>query len=171
MRKSVLNLAVLVVALLSTIAINVNAQKQISSEYLYNTKMENGKVITKSICKLNENTGLYDQHILYKYTYTDNEMMESRITYRWDKNTGSWEVANKMNYEYDELTHTTTIKYAVWNQETETFDEPISKAVYQTLSDHLVTSYSRYEKENVDANWTIKEYFNLDNNIASLTQR
>ena len=155
MKKVVVKLAVVFVVLMS-VTVSVSAQSSINPAFLYDTEMENGYTLSKSICKLNPQTGLYARHLKYVYNYTDSGMPESRIAYSWDSSSNTWVCFSKMAYSNDSLLNMKTIEYAVWNKETETFDAPVSKAVYQAHKD-LITSYTLYEKTN--NHWSIIEHF------------
>lgn len=169
MKKSVVKLTVALVALLIVSVMNINAQSQ--PAFLYNTTYKENKMVSKDVCKLDKMSGLYNQHLSYTYTYMDNGMLESRKTLRWNSVTRGWENEAVIIYNYDELLNSITLEYAEWNKSGGKFDEPKEKAVYHIMDNKLVSSYTAYEKELFEMNWTIKEHFNVDDQfMAQLMQ-
>ncbi|MDR1202333.1 MAG: DUF3836 domain-containing protein, partial [Tannerellaceae bacterium] len=123
----------------------------------------------KEICKLDKSSGLYNPHLSYVYTYTGDGLPESRKTLRWDNNTREWKEDAVIVYNYNDLLSSITLEYAEWNEAKGTFDAPKEKAVYHVTSNKWVFSYTAYEKEKPEMNWTIKEHFNRDNQFTAQT--
>ncbi|MDH6305958.1 hypothetical protein M2459_002969 [Parabacteroides sp. PF5-5] len=166
MKKSVLNIVVVAfVALFSVSVSSVNAQSL--PEFLYNTYEENGVVTSKEICKLNSFDNTHKRHILYEYTYTDNGMLKSRKASYWNEKRNAWEHSAIILYSYNELLNDVTLEYAEWNDSKNDFDSPIERAVYQLSNEQLISSYTLYEKDNSEINWSIKEHFSLDTHFIA----
>jgi hypothetical protein len=169
MKKSVVKLTVVLVALVTVSVLRVNAQSQ--PAFLYNSIYEGDKVVSKDICKLDESSGLYKRHLSYEYTYTSDGSPESRKTSRWNTAIREWVNEAVIVYSYDELLNSITLEYAEWNKSKGAFDEPKEKAVYHVTNNKLVLSYTVYEKEKPEKNWTIRNHFNRDDHFtAQLTQ-
>jgi hypothetical protein len=169
MKKSVVKLTVVLVAFVAVSILRVNAQSQ--PAFLYNSTCEEGRTVSKEICKFNKSSGLYNRHLSYEYTYTDGGLLESRKTSRWNNATREWENEAVIVYSYDELLSRITLEYAEWNKTNGAFDEPKEKAIYHLMGNHLVLSYTAYEKVKPEMNWTIREHFNREDQfMAQLMQ-
>jgi len=169
MKKSVVKLTVVLVALTIVSIANVNAQSL--SGFLYNTTYKEGRMVSKDICKLDKFSGLYNRHLSYEYTYTNDGMLESRKAMRWNNTVRTWENEAVIVYNYDESLSSVTLEYAEWNRKENKFDGPKEKAVYQIMNDRLIFSYTAYEKEDSETNWTIKEHFNINNELMALQMK
>lgn len=166
MKKSVVNLTVIaLVALFSTSFVSVNAQSL--PEFIYNSYEENGKVISKQVCKMDAYSGMHQPHLKYEYSYTEQGLPQSCTALRWNKKTASWENSHVLTYEYDELISTVTLNYALWSKDNNSFDMPQEKAVYQYLDTENLSYYTQYEKESIDSDWEIKTHFSMNNYFLS----
>jgi hypothetical protein len=165
MKKSVVKLTVVFVTFVTVSILSVNAQSQ--PAFLYNGIYEGDRTISKEICKLDKSSGLYNRHLSYEYTYTDNGLLESRKSLRWNNTTREWENEAVIVYSYDELLSRITVEYAEWDKAKGAFDEPKEKAIYYLMSNKSVFSYTAYEKEKPEMNWTIREHFNRDDQFTA----
>lgn len=163
MKKSVLT--VVLVALVSVFVSSVNAQ--VLPEFLYNSYEENGKLLTKQVCKFDPSVSQHKRHLLYEYGYAETGALISCKAFRWNAETSSWENAYIKTYEFDTLSSTVTVNYAVWNKKDKSFDEPCQKAVYQVFGDNHLASYYQYEKETESNDWEIKTHFSMNNYFVS----
>ncbi|MDR1116196.1 MAG: DUF3836 domain-containing protein [Tannerella sp.] len=165
MKKSVVKLTVVLVALVTVSIASVNAQSQ--PAFLYNIMYEGDKAVSKDIYKFDKSSGLHNPHLSYAYTYTSDGLPESRKTLRWDDNARKWKEEAVIVYNYNDLLSSITLEYAEWNEAKGTFDAPKEKAVYHVTGNKQILSYTAYEKEKPEMNWTIKEHFDKDNQFTA----
>ncbi|MDR1161185.1 MAG: DUF3836 domain-containing protein [Tannerellaceae bacterium] len=165
MKKSIVKLTVVLVAFVTVSILRVNAQSQ--PAFLYNAIYEGGRAVSKEICKLDRSSGLYNRHLSYEYTYTDDGLLESRRTSRWDEATRGWENEAVIAYSYDDLLSRMTVEYAEWDKASGAFSEPTEKAIYYLMSNKSVCAYTAYEKERPEMNWIIREHFNRDDQFTA----
>ena len=81
MKTSVLSKSILVLAVIFLCNLAMNAASP--REYMYDTKEENGKIVSKVIF-LNDN-GLLNKEVKYEFSYNENGKVSEKKAYRWDK--------------------------------------------------------------------------------------
>lgn len=85
--------------------------------YLYDTKEENGKVISKVVFA--QENGLLNREVRYEFSYNDEGKVSEKKAFRWDKNTNDWAPYYLMTYRYsDDTIHS---EYKVWDKKTNGF--------------------------------------------------
>ena len=77
LRKEILSLVVLFVCSLAMSAASPR-------NYLYDTKEENGKIVSKVVFLQEE--GLLNKQVKYEFTYNDNGRVAEKKAYRWKGN-------------------------------------------------------------------------------------
>ena len=163
MKKSVLNVIVALTAVFSVSVVNA----QSTPEFLYNTCIENGKVVSKQVCRLDPSGNVHKLHLKYEYSYNVKGVIQSCKTLHWNKRTASWENTSIKTFEYNNLQKTVTIYYALWNKKENVFDEPQQKAVYQYFDEEHLVNYTQYRKDILNNDWQINTYFDKNNYLIS----
>ena len=82
-------------------------------EYMYDTKEENGKVISKVIF-LNDN-GLLNKEVKYEFSYNENGKVAEKA-YRWNKSKDEWVPCYLISYQYDEDKGEINTTYGMWKK-------------------------------------------------------
>ena len=96
MKTSILSKSILVLAVMFLCNLAMSAASP--REYMYDTKEENGKVISKVIF-LNDN-GLLNKEVKYEFSYNENGKVSEKKAYRWNKSKDEW-VPYYLTYSYD----------------------------------------------------------------------
>lgn len=86
MKTSILSKSILVLAVMFLCNLAMSAASP--REYMYDTKEENGKVISKVIF-LNDN-GLLNKEVKYEFSYNENGKVSEKKAYRWNKSKDEW---------------------------------------------------------------------------------
>jgi len=87
--------------------------------YLYDTKEENGKIISKTVF-MQEN-GLLNKQVMYEFVYDEEGKVTEKKACRWNKGTNKWEPFYQITYNYNkenEIIHST---YGMWNKKTKDY--------------------------------------------------
>lgn len=106
LRKEILSLVVLFVC---SMAMSAASPKN----YLYDTKEENGKIISKVIFLQEE--GLLNKQVKYEFTYNDNGKVAEKKAYRWNQSKETWDPYYLISYQYNEDGNITS-EYGMWNK-------------------------------------------------------
>ena len=106
LRKEILSFVVLFVCGLAMSAASPR-------NYLYDTKEENGKVISKVIF-LNEE-GLLNKQVKYEFAYNDNGKVAEKKAYRWNQAKETWDPYYLITYQYNEDGNITS-EYGMWDK-------------------------------------------------------
>lgn len=93
LRKEILALVVLFVCSLAMSAASPR-------NYLYDTKEENGKIVSKVIFLHEE--GLLNKQVKYEFTYNDNGKVAEKKAYRWNQSKETWDPYYLISYQYNE---------------------------------------------------------------------
>ncbi len=161
MKKSVFTVMLTAMFIVS-FASSTSAKTVSLPKFLYNTSAEKGQVVSKEVCKQME-TGGYQRHLKYDYTYTHQGMPASCKASRWNKQTATWENWYLITYTYDEIVSTATLNYALWNKEGNAFDAPKEMTIYQYSADASLLNYAQYKKETEESHWEVKKLFGISN--------
>ena len=106
LRKEILSLVVLFVCSLAMSAASPR-------NYLYDTKEENGKIVSKVVFLQEE--GLLNKQVKYEFTYNDNGRVAEKKAYRWNKTKETWDPYYLISYQYNEDGNITS-EYGMWNK-------------------------------------------------------
>ena len=90
LRKEILSLVVLFVCSLAMSAASPR-------NYLYDTKEENGKIVSKVVFLQEE--GLLNKQVKYEFTYNDNGRVAEKKAYRWNKTKETWDPYYLISYK------------------------------------------------------------------------
>ena len=67
---------------------------------MYDTKEENGKIMSKVVFLNND--GLLSKEFKYEFTYNENGKVASKTAYRWDKSNDEWQPYYQSIFTYNE---------------------------------------------------------------------
>lgn len=97
---------------------SVALQAAPSKSYLYDTKQENGKIVSKVIF-VQEN-GLLNKQIKYEFSYNEAGKVAEKKAYRWNGTTEEWEPFYLISYEYDGQDAIRS-QYGMWDKKKKDF--------------------------------------------------
>lgn len=106
LRKEILSLVVLFVC---SLAMNAASPRN----YLYDTKEENGKIVSKVIFLQEE--GLLNKQVKYEFAYNDNGKVAEKKAYRWNQAKETWDPYYLITYQYNEDGNITS-EYGMWDK-------------------------------------------------------
>ena len=106
LRKEILSFVVLFVCSLAMSAASPR-------NYLYDTKEENGKIVSKVIFLQEE--GLLNKQVKYEFAYNDNGKVAEKKAYRWDQAKETWDPYYLITYQYNEDGNITS-EYGMWDK-------------------------------------------------------
>ena len=106
LRKVILSLVVLFVCSLAMSAASPR-------NYLYDTKEENGKIVSKVIFLQEE--GLLNKQVKYEFAYNDNGKVAEKKAYRWNQAKETWDPYYLITYQYNEDGNITS-EYGMWDK-------------------------------------------------------
>ena len=106
LRKEILSLVVLFVCSLAMSAASPR-------NYLYDTKEENGKIVSKVVFLQEE--GLLNKQVKYEFTYNDNGRVAEKKAYRSNKTKETWDPYYLISYQYNEDGNITS-EYGMWDK-------------------------------------------------------
>lgn len=111
MKRSVLTKSVfaLVAMFICSLAISASSPRN----YIYDTKEENGKVISKVIFLQEE--GLLNKEVKYEFTYNESGKVTEKKAYRWNKKSEDWAPFYLTTYAYNADNSEIHSVYAMWN--------------------------------------------------------
>ncbi len=112
LRKEILTLVVLFVC---SLAMNAASPRN----YLYDTKEENGKIVSKVIFLQEE--GLLNKQVKYEFTYNDNGKVAEKKAYRWNQSKETWDPYYLISYQYNEEKGEINSVYGMWNKKKKDF--------------------------------------------------
>ena len=81
--------------------------------YLYDTKEENGKIVSKVIFLQEE--GLLNKQVKYEFAYNDNGKVAEKKAYRWNQAKETWDPYYLITYQYNEDGNITS-EYGMWDK-------------------------------------------------------
>ncbi|WP_129696892.1 DUF3836 domain-containing protein [Parabacteroides goldsteinii] len=106
LRKEILSFVVLFVCGLAMSAASPR-------NYLYDTKEENGKIVSKVIFLQEE--GLLNKQLKYEFAYNDNGKVAEKKAYRWNQAKETWDPYYLITYQYNEDGNITS-EYGMWDK-------------------------------------------------------
>ncbi|MEG1544276.1 MAG: DUF3836 domain-containing protein [Tannerellaceae bacterium] len=95
---------------IGTLAMNAATPKN----YLYDTKEENGKIISKVIFL--QEDGLLSKEVKYEFTYNEAGKVAEKKAYRWDKGNEEWTPFYSISYQYNATTGEISTVYGMWDK-------------------------------------------------------
>lgn len=106
LRKEILSFVVLFICSLAMSAASPR-------NYLYDTKEENGKIVSKVIFLQEE--GLLNKQVKYEFAYNDNGKVAEKKAYRWNQAKETWDPYYLITYQYNEDGNITS-EYGMWDK-------------------------------------------------------
>lgn len=125
MSKSILVLAVI---FLCNLAVSAASPR----EYLYDTKEENGKIISKVVFL--KSNGLLNREVKYEFSYYENGKVSEKKAYRWDNRKSDWVPYYLTTYTYNEQTGEIMTVYGMWDKKKKDFSLNIQNLVAPAAS-------------------------------------
>ncbi len=130
MKASILSKSILVLAVMFLCNLAMSAASP--REYMYDTKEENGKVISKVIF-LNDN-GLLSKEFKYEFSYNENGKVSEKTAYRWNESKETWIPYYQTIYTYNVETGEINTTYGMWNQKKKDFSLNVQNLVAPATS-------------------------------------
>ena len=81
----------------------------------------------------------------YEYSYDVDGKLTNKVTYHWDDCMNCWACTSRHDYILDNGNYTVT--YSRFNQQKNSFDEPIEKMIYSLIPFDNVNYVSYYQRE------------------------
>lgn len=125
MKTTVLSKSILVLAVMFICNLAMSAASP--REYLFDTKEENGKIISKVIF-LNDK-GLLSKEFKYEFSYNEKGKVSEKKTYRWDNNQNDWAPFSLATFTYDQETGEINTVYSMWDKKAKSFTLNIQQMV------------------------------------------
>lgn len=119
LRKEILSLVVLFICSMAMSAASPR-------NYLYDTKEENGKIVSKVIFL--QEDGLLNKQVKYEFTYNDNGKVAEKKAYRWNQSKETWDPYYLISYQYNEDGNITS-EYGMWDKKKKDYSLNIQKMV------------------------------------------
>jgi hypothetical protein len=104
-------------------------------DYMYDTKEENGKIISKTIFV--QKNGLLDKQLKYDFTYNEDGKVTEKKACRWNGSQDLWEPFYQISYQYAEDGGHIRSVYSMWNKKTKD---------YSLNTQTIVLTEDRYEE-------------------------
>ncbi len=130
MKASILSKSILVLAVMFLCNLAMSAASP--REYMYDTKEENGKVISKVIF-LNDN-GLLSKEFKYEFSYNENGKVSEKTAYRWNESKETWVPYYQTIYTYNVETGEINTTYGMWDQKKKNFSLNVQNLVAPAAS-------------------------------------
>lgn len=107
-----------------------------SKDYLYDTKEENGRIVSKVVFL--QKDGLLNKEMKYEFSYNDEGKVSEKTAYRWDKRKDNWEPLFSISYKYNSETGEIHSDYGMWDSKKGDFSLNVQKMIipeadYQTI--------------------------------------
>lgn len=112
LKKEILTLVVLFVCSLAMSAASPR-------NYLYDTKEENGKIVSKVIFLQEE--GLLNKQVKYEFTYNEAGKVAEKKAYRWNTSKETWDPYYLISYQHNEAKGEINSVYGMWNKKKKDF--------------------------------------------------
>ena len=117
MKTSILKKEILALVVLFVCSLAMSAASP--RNYLYDTKEENGKIVSKFIFLHEE--GLLNKQVKYEFTYNDNGKVAEKKAYRWNQSKETWDPYYLISYQYNEEKGEINSVYGMWNKKKKDF--------------------------------------------------
>lgn len=111
MKASILRKEILLFVVLFVCSLAMSAASP--RNYLYDTKEENGKIVSKVIFLQEE--GLLNKQVKYEFAYNDNGKVAEKKAYRWNQAKETWDPYYLITYQYNEDGNITS-EYGMWDK-------------------------------------------------------
>ena len=115
-----------IIALVFTFMCSLTMNAVSPKNYLYDTKEENGKVISKVIFL--QEDGLLNKQIRYEFQYNNGGKVSEKKAFRWNQLKDEWVPFYQITYQYDNNGNINT-NYGMWDKKKKTFSLNIQTMV------------------------------------------
>lgn len=105
-------------ALVFTLMCSLSLQAAAPKTYLYDTKEENGKIVSKVIFL--QEDGLLNKQVKYEFAYNEAGKVSEKKAYRWNTSTDKWDPYYLISYQYEADGNIQT-RYGMWNPKKKDF--------------------------------------------------
>jgi len=112
MKKPILTKTVFALVVMFICSLTISASSP--RNYIYDTKEENGKVISKVVFLQEE--GLLNKELKYEFAYNEAGKVTEKKAFRWSKKTENWEPFYLTTYAYNTDKNEIHSVYAMWNK-------------------------------------------------------
>lgn len=169
MKKSVVRIGLVALAAMVMSQVSVNAQK--ASNFIYDTKTVNDKVVSQTVFTHEDGNYLLTRSLKYEFTYTEEGKLQEKTAYLWDKDTEQWNKYYRLYYNYNLLDGDIEMQYAQWDASTSTFSKNPERMVYQTNAFNELVSCTYYHWDELHNAWEIKNNLSKEENYALLADK
>lgn len=111
MKTKALNAGILTIILVFMCSLSIQAASP--RNYLYDTKEENGKIVSKVIFLQEE--GLLNKQVKYEFVYNETGKVAEKKAYRWNSNREQWDPYYLISYQYDDTSANIHSNYGMWD--------------------------------------------------------
>ena len=125
MKTSVFNKSI--IALVFAFLCNLTISAVSPKDYLYDTKEENGKVISKVIYL--QEDGLLNKQVRYEFQYNANGKVSEKTAYRWNDSKDEWVPFYQITYQYDDAKGEIHTNYGMWDSKKKDYSMNIQQMV------------------------------------------
>lgn len=101
-----------------TFICSLSLQAASPKNYLYDTKEENGKIVSKVIFL--QEDGLLNKQVKYEFAYNEAGKVSEKKAYRWNKTADEWEPYYQISYHYEDDGNIRT-QYGMWDRKKKDF--------------------------------------------------
>lgn len=99
--------------------------------FAYNTEMANNQVTSQYVYKQTDCGKYLSQHLKYNFTYDAQHRLIQKEVLKWDPCNESWKKDFCLLYTYSQFGY--TVKYAPWNDATESYSQVTAKQTYDEI--------------------------------------
>lgn len=114
-----------ILTVLFLLAGNIAIQAASAKTYMYDTKEENGKVISKVVF-VQEN-GLLNREVMYEFSYNNDGKVSEKKAFRWNEKTNEWTPYYLMTYQYTD--DTIQSEYKIWDKKKQSYQNTQSMSM------------------------------------------
>ena len=124
MRRTNISKSILILAVLLICNLVISAASP--RNYMYDTKEENGKIMSKVVFLNND--GLLSKEFKYEFTYNENGKVASKTAYRWDKSNDEWQPYYQSAFTYTDKGEIHVV-YGMWDKNKKSYDLNVQQLV------------------------------------------
>ncbi|MDO4164458.1 MAG: DUF3836 domain-containing protein [Bacteroides sp.] len=126
MKTTVFFKALVVMAVVMVSGMNFTASAANPTKYVKNEVMDGDRVMQKTIYKNND--GYLTRHLLYTFTYDDENRVTTKQASKWDSVNEAWVPYFKLEVSY--YADSVTVDYALWDARSKAYDLGVETMVY-----------------------------------------
>lgn len=143
--------------LVALFAVVLCSNAQSSSDYFFDRKYEDGKVVTSTRYELGY-SGLFEKSRLTTYSYNEEGEVTKKETFNWNSKRSEWIPEARIDFTHDFLVNSCLAEYSLWNGKKGEFGAISERAVYRFDQTGSILSCAFLKedsqgKEKVTASW------------------